>query len=155
MCIRTTIFYLCFPFFRLLCSYQNNTSGCFRTINSSRGIFQKLIDSISAEFNRRSSFTLSYSTPSMITNGSVELADTAPRSFIPQLSSPGAPEERVMITPELVLARLVRDWTLILCLSAFYQILPLRHRSMFLSSANHILLPQLRPALRCLPAILH
>ena len=61
--------------------------------------FKKLIDSISAEFNRRSSFTLSYSTPSMITNGSVELADTAPRSFIPQLSSPGAPEERVMITP--------------------------------------------------------
>ena len=57
------------------------------------------MDSISAELSKRSSFTLSYSTPSIMINGSVELADTAPRSFIPQLSSPGAPEERVIITP--------------------------------------------------------
>ena len=35
----------------------------------------------------------------MITSGSALLAETAPRSDIDQLSSPGAEDARVMITP--------------------------------------------------------
>ena len=35
----------------------------------------------------------------MIINGSVEFTDTDPRKFNPQLSSPGAEEPRVIITP--------------------------------------------------------
>ena len=35
-------------------------------------------------------------------SGSVELDEDAPRSFIPQLSSPGAPELRVISTPGTV-----------------------------------------------------
>ena len=38
----------------------------------------------------------------MITSGSVALVEVAPRNFIPQPSSPGAPELRVTITPGTV-----------------------------------------------------
>ena len=46
--------------------------------------------SISEGLRRRSSLTLSYSTPSMITSGSELFLENAPRRLMPQLSSPGA-----------------------------------------------------------------
>ncbi len=55
--------------------------------------------SISFELIRRRSLTLSEATPSITINGSVLLTEEAPRRFMLQLSSPGADDERVMLTP--------------------------------------------------------
>ena len=45
------------------------------------------------------SFTLSEATPSMMMSGGVELTEEEPRRVMSHDSSPGADDERVMITP--------------------------------------------------------
>ena len=61
--------------------------------------FKKLMDSISSALNWDISLTLLAGTPSIISNGSTEFLDTAPRIDIPHPSSPGAAEERVIRSP--------------------------------------------------------